>query len=262
MNVYVNGLNISDNVNYLVESITYKSNPPRTIVSQPLSTRPGEKFITSEWQKKMIQMTGHIFCPTVSGLRTFVDQMQQSLATESTSLQIDSDRTYTVNLTKLDIPNQYYSTSIVPFSAEFEASDPFSYGTQLTISGISLPGVTTFSGTVTISGTVFAQPLLTITPISGMQQAGDAGYSMMQIEYLTNQELVTVSGMNAGDFQYGVPVAIDYTNFQVTISGFQQPYTGVFSRWEPGIRQFTIDINVGTPNGFQWILSYQPRYYE
>lgn len=258
----VNGMNISDNINYLVEQITYRSMPDRDIITQPISTRPGDKLITTEWREKQIEIIGRIFAPTASGILPYIDALQQNFAVQSTPLSIDSGRTYTVSLSKMDMPTQFFNTGMQPYTATFNAVDPFAYMPTVTISGTVLAGVTTYSGIVTISGTVFAEPLLTITPVNGNTFAGDSGYSQMQINYLTTGEIVTVSGLQSGNFEYGVPIGIDYKNFLVTISGNSTDYSGVFARFEPGVRQFTIGITSGTPNGYTWKLSYQPRYYE
>lgn len=260
--ITINGLNISDNTYYLVEEIDYRSMPDRIIDAQPISTRPGDKLITTEWGEKTITITGRAFSPTVSGILPIVDTLQQNMAVQSTSLIVDTGRTYTVSLAKMEIPTQFFNVNMVQYTATFQAVDPFAYASAVTISGIVAAGITTLSGIVTISGTVFAEPMITLTPTNGSTFAGDSGYSQFQITYKTTGEILTVSGSNSQNFQYGVPVVADYHNFLVTISGVTQDYSGVFSRWEPGIRNFEIKILSGTPNGYEWALSYQPRYFE
>lgn len=260
--ISINGLNLSDNINYLVEEVAYRGTPDRDIIAQPISTRPGDKLITTEWREKTITVKGRVFSPTASGIQPYIDALQQNMAVQSTPLIIDTGRTYTVSLKKLDIPTQFFNTAMVEYTATLQAVDPFAYGPTLTVSGLTLSGIVTFSGSVTISGTVFAEPTLTLTPTTSGLLAGHSGIKTFQTTYTTTGEILTISGLNSGDFQYGVADAMDYKNFLVTISGVSTDYAGVFSRWEPGIRNFTISVTSGLPNGYQWAFSYQPRYLE
>lgn len=259
--ITINGLNIADNINFIVEELTYRQTPDRDIISLPLSTRPGEKLVTTEWRTKQIIIKGRVFNTTASGIEPVMDILEQNFAVQSAQLVIDANRTYTVQLEKLDVPTQFYNISMLQYTATLKALDPFAYGPLLTVSGTVASGVTTFSGTVTISGNVFCQPTITLTPTNGTF-AGDSGYSQFQITYTNTGEQLTMSGTNSGDFQFGVATAADYNNFLVTISGTSVDYSGVFARWQPGIQNFTISIPQGSPAGYYWVFSYQPRYYE
>src|ERR1700690_4083792 len=103
MTITINGLNLSDNVNYLVEEMTAKNVPNRDIIEQPISTRSGDKLITTEWRGKEIIIKGRVFSTTISGIIPFIDNMQQQMAVQSAQLLLDTNRTYTVSLKKLDI---------------------------------------------------------------------------------------------------------------------------------------------------------------
>lgn len=259
----VNGLNISDNVNYILEEATYRSAPERDIITQPISTRPGDKFITSEWRTKVLSLKGRVFSVTNSGLRTFVDNLQKNFSIESAPINIDTDRTFTGTLQKLDIPTQFFQNTMVEYSAEFLLSDPFSYGAITTISGSTISGTLTLSGAITISGSVFAQPLVVIVPstITGID-AGLSGVYQYTVTYKTTGEYITISGTNSQQIQLGTVMGIDYENFYVTQSGVSIDYSGIFSRWEPGSRLFEITVSSGVHNGFKWIVAYRPRYFE
>lgn len=251
----VNGLNISDNVNYISTEITYRDMPDRDMQTANISRRPGIKLLNAEWTKKEITIKGHVFSTTASGLRGLVDIMQQNFAVKSLALAVDTDRSYVATLNSLKVPNQFYNVTYVPYEASFLCADPFSYGSQLTVSGTTISGTLTYSGTITISGTVFAEPTLTINPTGA--NAGNSGITQLQITYTSAGETVTISGT----INYLSNISLNYANFTVTNSGVNSDFSGIFSRWEPGVSEFTITVG-GVRQGYNWMISYQPRYYE
>lgn len=254
--ITVNGLNINNNSTYVVSEVNFRSIPKRDIQSVGISRQPGDKLTATEWKNKEITFKGHIFGSSASNLRSLVDTLQQNFAIQSLALAIDSDRTYTATLTDLQIPNQFYNTSYVPYEATFLAIDPFAYAPVTLASGTVVSGTLTYSGTLTISGSVFAQPTLTITPIGAL--AGNSQIKAMQIVHVPTTETVTVSGV----FNYNSAITIDYKNYLVTMSGVTSDYTGIFSRFEPGVLAYTITIASGVRNGYNYKWSYQPRYYQ
>jgi phage-related protein len=252
----INNLDISDGVNYITEEITFRSTPNRTVNSVGISRRPGDKLTAIEWSNKEIEIKGYVLGSSPSNLRTLVDTLQQNFAVKSLSLSVDTDRSYTANLTKLDIPTQFFNNTLVNYGATFLSVDPFAYASAVTASGTVVSGTSSYTGAVTISGTVFAEPLLTLTPKGA--NVGNSGITAIKVTHIPSGETMTVSGM----FNYASPVVIDYNNFLVTNSGVNSDYTGIFSRWEPGLNQFTLQVTAGATNGFNYKFGYQPRYYQ
>ncbi len=254
--ITINGLNITDNINYLVEELEYKTMPARNLVYEPISTRPGDKMIACEWGQKEIYFKGRVFGSTPAELQTNVDTLQMNFAVPFVSISIDDGRTYTGTLSEMSVPTQFYTLSMLEYEARFVCVDPFAYGSAVSVSGTVVSGTTTFSGTVTISGTQFAEPTLTIIPAGG--SSGDSGIRQMRVYHTPTGEIVTVSGT----YNYLTNMVIDYQNFFVTKDGLQVDYQGIFSRFEPGSVSFEITVISGVKQGYDWVLSYQPRYFQ
>jgi cytoskeletal protein CcmA (bactofilin family) len=254
--ITINGLQIDDNVSFITEEVTYKSSPTRTIYSQDLSRRPGSKLTGVEWGSKEIEIKGRVFGTTVSGLIGNVDTLQQNASVQSLALSIDPGRTYTATLESLDIPTQFYNQTMASFDAMFLAIDPFAYGNQVTVSGTVISGTVTYSGVITISGNVWAGPVLSITPLGG--SVGNSGITSFKVTHVPTGETMTVSGT----MSYQSPVSIDYNNFFVTNSGILSDYQGIFSRWVPGNVNFTIAVISGTKQQYQYSFAYSPRYFQ
>jgi hypothetical protein len=252
----INGLNISDGTNYVTTEITFRSSPSRIARSVNISRRPGDKLTALEWSSKEINIKGAVFSTTVSGLRGLVDTLQYNFSIKGLSLSIDSDRSYTANLTKLDIPTQFFNNTYVPYDATFLCVDPFAYAATITASGTVPSGTVTYTGTLTVSGSAFAEPTLTINPRGA--NIGNSGITALKVTHIPSGETMTMSGV----FNYASSVIADYSNYLVTNSGVSSDYTGIFSRWEPGANQFTLTVLSGVRNSFNYTFSYQPRYYQ
>ncbi len=252
----VDGLDISDGTNFITREITVKSAPGRVVNSAGISRRPGDKLTALEWSTKEIEVKGSVFSTTVSGLRGLIDTLQLHFATRSLILAVDTDRSYTANLTRMEIPNQFFNNSYAEYEATFLCVDPFSYADQVTASGTITSGTVTATGTLTVSGTVFAGPTLTITPAGA--NVGDSGIRALKVTHVPTGETMTISGV----LSYNAPYIIDYTNYLVTNSGVSSDYTGIFSRWEPGQNQFTLAVISGVRNSFNYKFGYQPRFYQ
>ena len=253
--VTVNNLNIEDNVNYLVEEVTYRSVPNRGQQTNSVSRRPKTKLTANEWQYKEIEIKGRVFGTSPSDMRNYLDTLQQNFAVPSLTLAIDTDRSYTATLESLDIPTQHFNNSMIQYDAKFIATDPFAYAGLVTASGTVVSGTVTYSGSITVSGTVFAEPLLTINPTGA--NSGNSGINALKYTHVPTGETMTVSGT----FSYSSPLVIDFNNFLVTNSGVSSDFTGIFSRFEPGVTPYTITVSSGIHNGFNYSWSYQPRYY-
>jgi hypothetical protein len=254
MNININGLDVSDNINYLVESFDYRSPAERHVYTQATARHPGDKVVGLEWSNKTIKMAGRIFGNTPDDLNTALDTFELTLGAPQLTITVDSARSYTGVLSKLEIPNQFYNLSMLQYSAEFLCVDPFAYGSLLSVSGTTVSGTLTYSGSMTVSGTVFAEPTLTLNPTGAL--AGNSGLQGVTITHVPSGETITVSGV----INYLSPLAINYSSFMITNSGVLNDFTGIFSRFEPGVNQFTITVISGTRQGYLWKWQYSPRY--
>jgi hypothetical protein len=254
MAITVNGLQIDDNIKYVVSEINQHRAPTRDVQSQQLSRTAGSKLLSNEWIEKQIDIKGYIFGTTSADFQTNMDTFKQNVALRSVALTIDN-RTYTSTLTDLQIDTQFYNNTYVPYQASFLCVNPFAYMTGVTASGIVGTNITTYSGSLTISGSAFNQPTLTIIPTGGL--AGNSGIKAVTVTYVPTGETLTVSGT----FNYASAVVIDYLNYLVTNSGISTDYSGIFSRWDVGVDAFTITIASGTLGAYNYFFSYQPRYY-
>lgn len=239
----------------ITETVQFRSMADRIVNLTEVSRRPGSKFLSEEFNSKEIKLTGKIIAPTASGLLGIVDEIQRYLALPEQALTITNGRSYTATAVRVQIPEQRYSQNMVPFAFDFISASPFALGTAVS-AGFTIPsGTLVQAHTVTISGSAFAEPTLTITTGAG---AGDTGTTAMVVTQQTKGESVTVSG----SFSLGqIGTVFNYENSTVTTSGLLRNYTGQFSRWDVGANTFQVTVSGSNDYGVEGNLSYQPRYF-
>ena len=136
-------------------------------------------------------------------------------------------------------------------------ADPFFYGDQLTISVPVASGTVTKNITVTVSGTAFAEPVITYTAPGTSGLTTTAG---IVIEYGPTGEKVTWSGTSTTSLGYGSSVSFDYLNQRILENTSEVDIEGVFARWEPETSTFTTTFS-GTAQGGTINMTYSPRYF-
>jgi hypothetical protein len=172
-------------------------------------------------------------------------------------LVIDDDRTGTAVPLTVTIADPHYAQDFIPFEIEFLMTDPFWYGTQQVVAWNVGAGTSSQAYSVTVSGSVFAEPSLTYEAPAGGGQTTTSG---VIVEYSPTSETVTWSGTGVTpNLAYGSAVKFDYAHHKILEDTNEVDIEGVFSRWEPGATAFTVTWS-GTAAGGTLEFAYQPRY--
>ena len=252
MSLTFGNLNLQDKV-IITETVQFRSMANRIATLAEVSRRPGSKFLSEEYDKKVITMNGRVLSPSASGMIGILDDIHKNLAISEQQLTITDGRSYTATCTKASFPEQHYNQTIIPFSLEFISASPFSTGSALS-PGFGL-GATVLEKAVdtTISGSAFAEPTIRLSTAG----VGDPGFGQITVAHNTTGEEVTFSGQ----FSLGLEAVFDYENATVTYSGALQDYTGSFSRWDVGSNEFTVTLSGTNPAGVVGVLEYSPRYF-
>lgn len=245
--------------NYITTDVEYRTIPARDIVLQDIARKPGKKVISQEFAERHIRIAGWILGDSSSDLIDKIDSLHNNVTRKTAgNLTIDTDRNIETFVASVSITDPHYTQTAVPFQVEFVAAEPFFRGTQQTAT-ITVPSGTgephTLTTTITISGSVFAEPSIVYNAPGG---SGVTTTSGIIIEYGPTSETVTWSGGNAS-LAYGNFAKFDYAN-QVLLEGSSvvDPF-GVFSRWEPGSTNFTVTFS-GQAQGGTIDFIYRPRY--
>jgi len=241
---------------YIVTNIEYRTIPVRELSLESISRKPGKKFLSTEFGERKINMSGFVIGTSASDLQTNIDNFHSNVTRKTTGvLAFDATRSINATVSNVVISDPQYSQTMVPFEIEFTAASPFYEGTQLTANTTVASGSTSNAITTTISGSIFAEPTFTFTPVGS---SGSTTTSGIRVTYGPSSEHVTWSGGNH-TLAYGTAVQFDYANLKILEGSTEIAAEGSYSRWEPGSTTITTTFS-GRMQGGTLALVYKPRY--
>lgn len=241
--------------NIITENVQFRSMAQRVANLANINRRTGAKYLSSDYGAKTITMTGRILAPTASGMVGIIDELHNQLSMPERELELIDNRTITATPVRVEVPEQSYSQTIVPFTIEFLSADPRAKGSNV-VAGFNIPiGTITQSIFTTISGSANAEPKIVLSP-TGV--AGATSFNTVDINHVDTGDTVTISGT----FSQGVDIEFDYRYSQVTVSGAVHNYTGAMSDWDAGSNTITITVSGSNTDGVTGSLQYTPRYYQ
>lgn len=254
-----NGFSLNDS-NFIAERITFKGYADRSLIRGKINRREGIKLIATEFGEKEIKVAGIIIAASSSELQSLVDNMKKELTVEEGALIVEAGRTFTATVAELSIPDEHYNITRAPFEVTFICSNPFAVGSLLTVTTPVVSGIVTFSGLVTISGTLFARPIVTYTP---PVLTGNTLVRRLDINHIPTGQSITISGFGSGTPEglgYQNSVTINFDDFSALEGTSAINTSGAFPRWEPGNNEFTVTVSGRNFPGGSVTVSYQPRY--
>src|SRR3990167_285336 len=260
MSLTFNTFNLQS-ANVLTSSINYRSIPAREIVLEDIARKPGKKLISEEFAERHIKLAGWILGSDSTDLIAQIDSLHTNVTRKTSgTLSIDSGREIEAIVASVSVEEPHYTQSMVPFEIEFIAAEPFWKGAQQTVSLAVTSGSATQpitkTVTLTISGSVYAEPSITYTAPGS---TGSTTTSGIQIAYNPAGEKVTWSGTSNATLAYGNFVKFDYANQLILEGSTKIEATGVYSRWEPGETTFVTTFS-GSQQGGTLNFIYRPRY--
>lgn len=225
---------------YIVTNLEYRTIPTREISLEPISRKPGKKFLSTEFGERKIKMSGFILGDSATDLQNNIDTFHQYVTRKATGVLVfDATRSIAATVSSVAISDPQYSQTIVPFEVEFIAAAPFFEGTEQTVQ-VSLPeGTGSQTISTTISGSVFAEP--TVTYYSAGVPGQMSSIYKISVTYNPTSEYVTWSG---GDntLARNTTVQFDYANQKILEDTTEIEAEGAFSRFEPGSTDIVIAL--------------------
>lgn len=244
--------------NFITERIIFKGYADRAVIRGQVNRREGIKLIGTEFGEKSIKLSGQVLASSATALQTLLDGMKQALTYEEGDLVIENGRTFKATVADVGIPDEHYNQTKAPWEVTFICTDPYAEGSSLSVVQPVTSGVFTFSGMVNISGSMFARPSIVYTP--GTPVAGNTNIRTLSIYHVPTGQTVTISGFNnSSGLLYSQTVTMNYDTFLSLQGTADIDNSGAFSRWEPGVNQYTISVSGRWPGGSVQ-LSYAPRY--
>lgn len=253
----LDGFSLQDD-NYITEEFIFRTSPTRSLDSQKIARRPGSKLIATDFAERTVNIRGSIIGSSPSNLQTLIDNIHTNITRkDSVVLYIDDTRSGIATVSSVAIADAHYNMDYVPFEVELIMNDPFFYGLQQIVNYTIASGTNSLTDTITISGSVFAEPSITYLPPSASGYTTTSGIS---IRYSDTGEVVTWSGTGGHTtLAYSNQVQFDFNNHRILEGITETEIEGVFARWEPGLQTYQVTFS-GTAQGGTLSFAYQPRY--
>lgn len=253
-----NGFSLQDD-NFITERVMFKGYADRAVIRANVGRREGVKLLNTEFGEKEVVVEGNVIAASAGALQTLLDNMKKALTAEEADLIIENGRTFTATVKNTVIPDEHYNQSKAPFEVTFICTNPFAVG-PLQTSVTPVPsGLVTFSGSITISGTLFGRPTITYTP--GSPVAGNTRITKLVLTHTQSGQSITVSGFGSGtQLSYANAITINFDNFSTLEGSTAIDNSGAFPKWDPGTNTYTLTATGAAFPGGSVSVAYQPRY--
>ena len=233
-------------------SINHKQYPSRVIDIESNLRTADFKFIASYWDKKIVTVKGSLTATTSTALRTLIDDMKNNLQGIEKNLDIDYGNgtiRYTATVQSLEIPDDFYYITHVPFTIEF-LCQPYARSTTSTNS--SLDGITTSPKSHSFVVTGSSDPLPEITLTINNET------TMTEIEFnnVTTSDTITITRA----FSDAEVLVIDCKNQTVKVDDVDVDFVGVLPRFDTGTNSCTITITDGGAFNVDLDIDYYSHY--
>ena len=223
---------VSPSATILTSNITYNNLPEKVINIKSDTIRDSWDLVDVQYTDKVITADGWLISDTAANLRTLTDNFKNYLRPNEKNLDIETYggspayRRYVCSCQSIDVPEEHWQTTQVPYAAEF-LCNPFGKATSVTTvnlnSGSNITS-TPYNESPSITGTYKCKPTITITVVS------ETDLTAIKFENTTNLDWIQV----ARSFSAAEVLTINCESETVQVDGSNVDFTGVFPRFDPG----------------------------
>jgi len=246
---------VLQNSSFRTRIIQHTDIPEKLVQAEGRARADGMQVVNVRYGGREIDVEGMMSAADRQTLVTLIDTMKLNIKDASGVLDIDygnGTRRYYATVTKLDIPEDFYNITSVPYKITFFCADPFGYAT--TSGNLSFSGVTAMLNdyVITVSGSIDSDPVvqLTLTTV--------VAHATITLSNETTGEAIVIAKAT-GNFSNGDVVLIDCKRKVVQLNGSGLDYTGRF----PGLSVPTTRLRIAmaaTSVNYAPVVRYSPRY--
>jgi len=250
-NITFNSFDLQDS-NYLTRDIRHRKMANKTLVSRN-TLRDGKREILDTWYtEKEIEVSGWIIGSSSSDLRTKIDNLKENLRTEEGNLDIDyggNTLRYKATVRSLDIPEEHYHITQVPFTIVFSA-EPWGKATSTSSETWSSISSSTYTNSINITGSHSPFPLIQITANKLMS-------TTVKVENETTGDWIQTSSTQSISTNSVIEIDIENQTFQ--LDSVDIDFDGVFPSFEPNTNSIKVTLSAASPD-YDFYIEYYPTY--
>jgi len=212
-----------------------------------------QTMMNAWYKQKIIIVDGYLSDSSESALHSRIDDFKEALDKKDANLDIaysGSTRRYKATPRVVDIPEDFYNLSWVPYHIEFICVDPFGYDTTDNSYSLDSTSTASLSATVTFWGNFSPDP----TIIATIEDVGTL--TEWKLKNDDNGDELTI----ATAFADADIINVSTLTKKVTWNGSEIGYAGYIPRWNDGSNNFTMTQNGGTEVTVDLSFTYTPKY--
>lgn len=246
------------NSNFRSRIIQHTDIPGKVIQAEARARADGLNLVNVRYTSRIIEVEGLLTTTTRDALVTLIDQMKLNLNGVSGVLDIDygnGTRRYYATAQDLQIKEDFYNISSVPYSVKFFCADPFGYAT--TSGNLNFTSQTALLNDklITMSGSIDSDPVvtLTLTTITAL--------NLITVSNENTGEAIIVSKPGGANFSNSDVVIVDSRRKLVQLNSSGLDYTGRFPTLEADGTQQRLRVALqATSVNYTLNIKYSPRY--
>ena len=245
------------NSSFRTRTIQHTDIPSKIIQAEARARSDGLTIVNVKYSSRIVEVEGMLTQADRATLVAKIDEMKLNLNGVSGVLDIqygNGTRRYYATVDKLDIPEDFYSISQVPYKVSFYCADPFGYATTSgNISSLSNTSLL-MDTLITMSGTIDSEPSIQLNINSAVN------FAMLTVSNENTGEAIIVS-RPSGNFQNGDQLIIDSKRKLVYLNGSGIDYTGRFPTLKADTTQQRLRTALMADSAnYDLIVQYSPRF--
>lgn len=255
-NVTFNGYSLQDTT-FRTRTLQHTNIPTKTIQAEAKARADGLTIVNVRYSYREVVVEGQLTSTTRELLVQKIDEMKRALNGVSGVLDIDygdSVRRYYATVQSMELPEDFYSITAVPYKIVFFCGDPFGYATVSGSLTVNAQTGMLFDQLITMSGSINTDPVIQLT-----------------INTATGLQLITISNENTGEsiiitkpggnFANSDVILIDSVRKRVYVNNSGIDYTGRFPTLQVDgtAQRLRVAMNATAVN-YNIVTVYSPRY--
>lgn len=233
--------------NIICEKIEHEDVTSRKLNYQKLGRREGAKYVSEDFDVKIIRVSGIIKDTTAAGLEQQIDNLKEVLNRKEKNLDIEyagGTRRYIASASLLlDTVQEHYHVTFRPFTIEFTVSNP-PLGKETDTTTVEYLGLNdavlqtatmSYNGSFTAEGSYRPRPKLVFT-FNSVSQVYAIKFKNVDRDG-NESEIIVNRTFNDGEI-----LVIDCDEYKVTVDGTEVDYSGIFPQFSVNGNDFTLGV--------------------
>jgi len=240
----------------ITQEIEHESIDGKQLDMQKLASRDGGKFLSANFNPRVIRLRGYIKSTTQALLEGAIDDFKEVLNATTKNLDIGyagGTRRYVCDMARITLLREHFNTTFAEWEVEFICiKTPFGKTVDTTSSEHTIASLATYAGSFVALGSYKPKPriIITFTEVAGVND--------IRIRNTTTGDWIDIS--NANGYVNNDVIEVDCDNYTVTLNDVAWDYFGFFPQFIPTDNDLRISFTPGIHYKATCVLIYYPLY--